>query len=177
VAELFTAAGCAGGDEVSEFVSARLRASLMEEGVPTDVVEAVFSAGGESLADRAARSRAFGALASDGRLGAIRGTFRRVAGLVKQNPGEGVALSTLDGNLLEAPGRALRDAVTAIPASLDIPAQLDALVALRPQVDAYFDGVMVMAEEPAVRATRLGLLRAIVARFSSLADFSRLSTG
>lgn len=177
VAELFTAAGCAGGDEVSEFVSARLRASLMEEGVPTDVVEAVFSAGGESLADRAARARAFGALAHDGRLGAIRATFRRVAGLVKQNPGEGVALHTLDGSLLEAPGRALRDAVNAIPASLDIPAQLGALVALRPQVDAYFDGVMVMADEPTVRATRLGLLRAIVARFSSLADFSRLSTG
>jgi len=37
--------------------------------------------------------------------------------------------------------------------------------------------VMVMAEDPAVRATRLGLLRAIVARFSTLADFSRLSTG
>lgn len=177
VAALFAAAGCAGGEEVCEFVAARLRASLMEEGVPTDVVEAVFSAGGESLVDRSARARAFGALAADGRLGAIRATFRRVAGLVKQNPGEAGTLAALDESALEAPGRALRDAVAAIPVSDNIDGQLGSLVALRPQVDAYFDGVMVMADDPAVRATRLGLLRAIVARFSTLADFSRLSTG
>jgi glycyl-tRNA synthetase beta chain len=175
-AELFAAAGCAGGEEVCDFVVARLRASLGEEGVPTDVVEAVFAAGSESLVDRAARARAFGGLAAGGGLGAIRATFRRVAGLVKQNPGEAVPLGDLDGAALEAPGRALREAVLDIPGSDDPEAQLASLVALRPRVDAYFDGVMVMADTPALRDARLGLLRGIVARFSRLADFSRLST-
>ncbi len=177
VAALFAAAGCTGGEEVCEFVAARLRASLTEEGVPTDVVEAVFSAGGTSVVDRAARARAFGALSADGRLGAIRATFRRVAGLVKQNPGEGGPLHELDATALEAPGRALRDAVAAIPETSHVDGQLAALVALRPQVDAYFDGVMVMADDAGLRASRLGLLRAIVARFSTLADCSKLSTG
>lgn len=175
-AGLFEVAGCAGGAEVCDFVLARMRASLTEDGVPTDVIEAVFSAGGDTLIDRAARARAFGALSADGRMGAIRATFRRVAGLVKQNPGEGTELETLDGAALEVAGRSLRDAVAAIPTALDPDGQLAALVALRPLVDAYFDAVMVMADAPALRAARLGLLRAIVARFSTLADFSKLST-
>ncbi|MBM4369645.1 MAG: hypothetical protein FJ102_25775 [Deltaproteobacteria bacterium] len=47
---------------------------------------------------------------------------------------------------------------------------------MRPLVDTYFDSVMVMADDPADRAARLGLLRVLVARFASLADFSRLAT-
>lgn len=175
-ADLFAAVGCTPNPELNEFVQARLRASLTEEGIPTDVVEAVFSAGGGALLDLAARARAFGSLAADGRMGAIRATFRRVAGLVKQNAGAPVPLDELDGSLLEAPGRSLREAVGAIPETQAINDQLASLVALRPQVDAYFDGVMVMADDPATRAARLGLLRAIVARFSTLADFSKLST-
>lgn len=173
---LFSAAGCAGGDDVVEFVYARLRGALADEGVPTDVVEAVFSAGSRLLPDLAARARAFGALAGDGRMAAIRATFRRVAGLVKQNPGDVLALETLDGAALEAAGRALRDAVAAIPASSVPDVQLAALVALRPHVDSYFDAVMVMSDAPALKAARLGLLRAIVDRFSTLADFSKLSS-
>ena len=176
VAALFVAAGCTATAELDEFVNARFRASLLEEGVPTDVVDAVFSAGGDTLVDRAARARAFGALAADGRMGAIRATFRRVAGLVKQNQGETVALTSLDGEHLEPAGRALRDAVAAIPESQNAEAQLATLVGLRPAVDAYFDSVMVMSDDSAQRAARLGLLRAIVARFSTLADFSKLST-
>jgi len=176
VQEVFRAAGCVGGDEVCDFVYARLRAALQDEGVPTDVVEAVFSAGSRLVPDLAARARAFGALAADGRMGAIRATFRRVAGLVKQNPGDVVALDSLDADAIGPAGNALGDAVAAIPATSVPKEQLAALVDLRPLVDAYFDGVMVMDEDLALRGNRLGLLRAIVDRFSTLADFSKLST-
>ena len=177
VPELFSAAGVAGSEELTEFVLARLKALLGGEGVPTDVVEAVAATGSTGIGDIAARARAFGQLAEGGQMAAIRVTFRRVAGLVKQNPGEGGPLQELDAAALEAVGRALRDAVVAIPASGRVDERLASLVGLRPLVDAYFDGVMVMAEEPTLRAARLGLLRGIVARFSTLADFSRLSTG
>ena len=176
VQDLFDAAGCAGGEEVCAFVYARLRAALQDEGVPTDVVEAVFATGSRRVPDLAARARAFRALADDGRMAAIRATFRRVAGLVKQNPGDVVSLAALDGAALGPAGNALRDAVAAIPATSVPDDQLGALVALRPLVDAYFDGVMVMDEDRSLRASRLGLLRAIVDRFSTLADFSKLST-
>ena len=45
---------------------------------------------------------------------------------------------------------------------------------MRPTVDAFFDGVMVMAEDPALRANRLNLLKALLDRMGRLADFSAL---
>jgi glycyl-tRNA synthetase beta chain len=72
---------------------------------------------------------------------------------------------------------ALAAAFAALPvAGADVQAELDALVAIRPAVDAFFENVLVMAEDPSVRANRLGLLRAILERFGALADFSRFSS-
>jgi glycyl-tRNA synthetase beta chain len=45
---------------------------------------------------------------------------------------------------------------------------------VRPAVDAFFDGVMVMDSDPAVRANRLGLLRTLLSRMEKIADFSAL---
>jgi glycyl-tRNA synthetase beta chain len=53
-------------------------------------------------------------------------------------------------------------------------AALRRLATLRPQVDAFFDGVMVMAEDPALRANRLALLAALQRLFLETADLSRL---
>jgi len=48
------------------------------------------------------------------------------------------------------------------------------IAGLRPQVDAFFDRVMVMAEEEAVRRNRLTLLSELLGEFSTIADFSEL---
>ncbi len=47
---------------------------------------------------------------------------------------------------------------------------------LKPAVDAYFDKVLVMAEEPGLRAARLGLLCRTSRLFLTVADFRRIST-
>ena len=47
---------------------------------------------------------------------------------------------------------------------------------LRPAVDVFFDNVMVMVEDPAVRANRLALLQTLVKEFSTIADFSEIVT-
>jgi glycyl-tRNA synthetase beta chain len=161
---------------LEEFILARLRATLGEEGVPTDVIEAVFATGETDVLALADRAGAFSALVAAGGFGAIRATFRRVAGLVKQNPGERAELSGLDPAALGPAGVALAAAVDAVNTRASVADQLNVLVALRPLVDAFFDSVMVMAEELPLRTARLGLLRTIVARFSNLADFSKLST-
>jgi hypothetical protein len=49
------------------------------------------------------------------------------------------------------------------------------LAALRPSVDAFFDGVMVMADDPAVRDNRLALLRQLADRFATVAAVEQLS--
>ena len=48
------------------------------------------------------------------------------------------------------------------------------LAALRPAVDELFDKVMVMCEDPELRANRLNMLKALTLRMDRLADFSAL---
>jgi glycyl-tRNA synthetase beta chain len=51
---------------------------------------------------------------------------------------------------------------------------LEQIATLRPQVDAFFEAVMVMAPETAVRANRLALLERVLSDFSGIADFSEI---
>jgi glycyl-tRNA synthetase beta chain len=93
------------------------------------------------------------------------------------------ALSVSD-NLLNEPqekalNAALGDAGERARAALDsadYTAALEALAALRGPVDAFFDGVMVNAEDPALRANRLALLAQLRAQFLAIADISQLAT-
>ena len=59
----------------------------------------------------------------------------------------------------------------------DYVAVLSRLATLRPAVDAFFDAVMVNAEDAAVRGNRLALLKRLSDRFGAIADISQLSTG
>ncbi|MCV5246553.1 hypothetical protein OFC58_38750, partial [Escherichia coli] len=58
----------------------------------------------------------------------------------------------------------------------DYTASLQALAALKAPVDTFFDQVMVNAEDPALRANRLGLLALLHAAMNRVADLSRLAT-
>ncbi len=53
-------------------------------------------------------------------------------------------------------------------------AKLEAVATLRPEIDLFFDKVMVNANDPAVRQNRLTLLHTMLAEFSTIADFSEL---
>jgi len=169
---LFAAAGLPASDELVDFFLARLRAFLVSEGLPADLVDAVASAGGADLTRIAARARGLGALVRAGEFGPIRTTFRRVAGLAKDHPDRTYRLDLFDG---EAEYQ-LHLALSRLPpGDAPVPQLLAALTELRPVVDTFFDRVLVMSEDPDLRANRLGLLRAIVDRFAGFADFARLS--
>lgn len=174
--DLFGAAGVSGGDELYEFVLARLRATLQED-APVDVVDAVLAAprgqipANADLAFAARRVHGLAGLVREGNFGPIRTTFRRAAGLVKEHRSTEYDVAQLGGDA----GVALHEALLALPHATDVGLVLEALAALRPAVDRYFDGVLVMCDDPVARNSRLGLLRAIVERFGGLADFTRLS--
>ena len=167
---LFEAAGETASAELSDFVLARLRAQLQEQH-PTDLVDAVMATGDTDMAWIAERVRAMAALPRD-EFAAIRVTFRRAAGLTKDHPS-----TTYDPALFVTDAEhALHRALVALPsAGSDIAAELSALSAMRPVLDRFFDGVLVMSGD-AHQPERLGLLRAVTTRFSRLADFTRLST-
>ncbi|MFN7142378.1 MAG: glycine--tRNA ligase subunit beta [Myxococcota bacterium] len=174
--DLFGAAGVGGGDELYEFVIARLRATLQEE-APVDVVDAVLAAprgqmpANMDLGWAARRVGGLAALVRQGNFTPIRTTFRRAAGLVKEHRSTEYDVALLGGEA----GVALHEALQALPHATDVGAALEALAALRPAVDRYFDAVLVMCDDPVARNSRLGLLRSIVERFAGLADFTRLS--
>ena len=58
----------------------------------------------------------------------------------------------------------------------DYSASLQALAVLKAPVDAFFDGVMVNAEDPALRANRLALLASLHAAMNRVADLSKLAS-
>ena len=66
--------------------------------------------------------------------------------------------------------------VSAALKNRDYPAACKALANLRGPVDAFFEKVMVMAEDERVRRNRLSLLARISATFLQMADFSRITT-
>ena len=63
---------------------------------------------------------------------------------------------------------------SALRAARDWPAVLRSVASLKPAVDAFFEGVLVMAEDPLLRRNRLGLMRRVGALFADVADFRRI---
>lgn len=165
-------------DELVDFTLTRLRALLREEH-DTEVVDAVLDAGGaRDPVALSARVRALSELARGPAFGPLKTTFKRVMGLTREH----ASASYEPADLAHPAEQALHQALDAvIPRARSLSQGLrygDALAALaelKAPVDALFDQVMVMAEDPAVRATRLGLLRAIADEFHRIADFSLLS--
>ena len=106
--------------------------------------------------------------------------FKRVANIQEKAPGGRRA--AVDPALLAEPAeKALRRRAGAggargggAAARRDYPAILRAVATLKPAVDAFFDGVMVMAEDPPVRANRLALMRRVAALFADVADFRKI---
>jgi glycyl-tRNA synthetase beta chain len=167
-------------DHLQEFTLGRLKATLHAAGHRTDLVEAVVAAGGDDPVQIRARVEALGRLSETGEFSDLMTAFKRVLNISKDHSDP----SYDSGTFLEDEERALEDGVvgaeTALQtylANLDIDGALGLMQGLRPRVDAYFDKVLVMAEEPELRAARLGLLCRTSQLFLTVADFRRISTG
>ncbi len=169
------------GAQLAEFIYERLAGNLREQGYSAQEVDAVVSQRPQRLGDipkRLAAVRAFSALPEAAALAAAN---KRVGNILKkvENPVEPVVDNAL---LKEAAEIALHDAlVDVVPAADaafltgDYTESLTALAALRAPVDAFFDGVMVNADDPALRNNRLGLLARLHLAMNKVADLSRLS--
>ncbi|MFZ2267443.1 MAG: glycine--tRNA ligase subunit beta [Azonexus sp.] len=167
---------------LNDFIYDRLAGSLREQGYTAQEVDAVVSQRPQRLGDipkRLAAVRAFAALPEAAALAAAN---KRVGNILKKV--EGSVEARVDAALLQEAAEialhaALVDVVPQADAAFDTgdyTESLQALAALRAPVDAFFDGVMVNAEDPALRANRLGLLAHLHAAMNRVADLSKLST-
>jgi glycyl-tRNA synthetase beta chain len=164
-----------------DFMFDRLAVSLREQGYSAQEVDAVLALRPERLGQvpkRLAAVRAFSALAEAASLAAAN---KRVGNILKKSEGGvGAAVDTAllresaEGALYEALQTVAPQADSAFEAG-DYQGSLQALAVLKAPVDAFFDHVMVNAEDAALRANRLALLSTLHAAMNRVADLSRLA--
>jgi glycyl-tRNA synthetase beta chain len=170
--------------KVRGFFAERVEFYLREaKGQAYDVVAAVLAAGSDDVRDAVARAEAVTAVRGSSDFAAVSAAFKRMKNILSQAKEKGVAAgSGVDAALLTEPAEKalaersaeLADSVYALRAEKNYKAALEQIATLRPQVDAFFEAVMVMAPEAAVRANRLALLEKVLGDFSGIADFSEI---
>ncbi|MEL7645335.1 MAG: glycine--tRNA ligase subunit beta [Anaerolineaceae bacterium] len=158
-----------------DFVAGRLRGLLLERGYRYDVVDAVLNAQATNPAKAERFARSLGAWTAREDWSSILPAYSRCARITRDVR---ETYPVDEHALLENEERSLLASVRAAQASLENSADLDAaLEAVRqmvPEINAFFDKVLVMAEDESLRKSRLGLLQAIVALVQPLADLSAL---
>ena len=169
------------GADVQRFLRGRL-SSFYANDFPADLVEAVLDAGYDRLPTVAPSLRALDRLRSGEGFAPLAAAFKRVGNIVRKSGGELPPGTAVQPERFELDAeRALYAAVAHVSERVndDIARGLydDALaqlVAIKPAVDGFFDGVMVMTDDVAVRHNRLALLRSCADLFARLADFARI---
>lgn len=188
--------------EIVDFVFDRLRGYYADQGHTAQQFESVISAlrpvaaeaaptkaaavtagasAPTSLPDFDSRLKAIAEFSKLPEAEALAAANKRIRNILKK--AEGAIPDRVDAKLFSEPAeRELHDAVTQAIADTDdalakrdYVAVLGRLARLRPQVDAFFDGVMVNADDPSVRGNRLALLKRLADRLGSVAAIEHLS--
>jgi glycyl-tRNA synthetase beta chain len=177
----FEPAAAAGRPALAEFILERLSGWLRDRGHSPQEVAAVIDQQPDDLArvpQRLAAVRAFSALPQAQSLAAAN---KRIGNLLRKS-GEATTAGLQTSLLTDPAEQALADELAALApevdrlmAAHDYTGALTAMARSREAVDRFFEQVMVMAEDPAVRANRLCLLAGLHALMNRVADISRLS--
>lgn len=170
-------------DKLADFIYDRLAGSLREQGYSAQEVDAVLALRPQRLAlveKQLAAVRAFAALPESPALAAAN---KRVGNILKKAEVEGPVDAHVNPELLQE--KAEQDLYAALQRFVpeanaqfdagDYTASLQTLAVLRAPVDAFFDDVMVNAEQLDVRMNRLGLLKMLHNAMNRVADLSRLA--
>ncbi|MEG2172015.1 MAG: glycine--tRNA ligase subunit beta, partial [Desulfovibrionaceae bacterium] len=170
--------------KLHEFFGARLKNLFIAQGADTLLVEAAMGAGFNDVWAAKRRLQALENLQSSSDFVQSVQTFKRVTNIVRKQGQE--ASEPLTGvwkpALLEEDAeKALAEKLeTILPrfdtlwAADDFDGVLALIQDVRPHVDTYFEGVMVMCDDAALRVNRLNILKAIIDRLGRLADFAAL---
>ncbi|HBH36799.1 MAG TPA: glycine--tRNA ligase subunit beta, partial [Curvibacter sp.] len=166
---------------LADFIYDRLAGSLREQGYSAQEVDAVLALQPQRLGDVAQRLAAVRAFAALPEAAALAAANKRISNILKKagdvdaHVSEVLLKEVAEKNLYAA----LKDVVPKANQQFeagDYTASLKTLAALRAPVDAFFDGVMVNAEEMDLRLNRQGLLKTLHDAMNRVADLSRLAS-
>jgi len=172
-----------GGEQLAAFFLDRIRYYYRDvRGFAYDEVNAVLAAGSDDLPDVEQRLTAITAVRPTADFEPIAASFKRIKNILSQAGFDGggeVAIELLreqEEQELYRTFLTVREDVEGRRAKREYQPALEAIASMRPQVDSFFDEVLVNAEEPDVRQNRLTLLAGLLNEFSSIADFSEIVT-
>ncbi|MDZ4127252.1 MAG: glycine--tRNA ligase subunit beta, partial [Hydrogenophaga sp.] len=167
---------------VATFLFERFAGTLQEQGFSAPQVSSIRFDTSVVLTDVPKRLQAVRTFAALPEAPALAAANKRIGNILKKSEGD-VSATVNESALVEQAEKDLFAAMqTTVPAANakfeagDYTASLQALAALRAPVDAFFDGVMVNADDPALKANRLGLLKQLHDAMNRVADLSRLAT-
>ncbi|MBO75081.1 MAG: glycine--tRNA ligase subunit beta [Flavobacteriales bacterium] len=169
-------------DAVSHYITERLGNWYDDDGIHISLVRAALAAGATDLFDIDLRVRALNAFAKTETAEHLAAANKRVANILSK--ADELDGTPADSNLfVHEAEHALHEAVGRVASTLrplladrNYQNALDELAQLRGPVDAFFDGIMVNAEDPAERLNRLRLLGGLRALFTQVADLALLSS-
>src|SRR5262249_47244152 len=166
--------------ELPAFLKERVQYYLRDvRGYAYDEVNAVLSAGLSTLHDAADRIEAIHYTRPTNDFEPVAASFKRIKNILKQ--AQFSETGEPDPKLLSAGPeqdlyRAFEQVRNRISSTNGYRSKLEAMASLRPQVDLFFDKILVNDPNPAIRQNRLALLNCLLTEFSNIADFSEIVT-
>ncbi len=166
--------------KVKEFLQNRMINILTDMGFSKEAVNSALWASFDNIPDVVARVSALDALRKEPDFEPLSITFKRVENIIRKTD-QAMGL-TVDQGLFQDPSEGtlyaavcgVRQKTEALIKAGNYGDALSAIATLRPAVDAFFTGVMVMAEEEGLRKNRLALLSFVSGLFKDIADFSMI---
>jgi glycyl-tRNA synthetase beta chain len=166
--------------QVIDFMNSRYRAMYTEQGVSVDTIQAVLAINPHMPLDFDQRIRAVSGFRALPQAATLAEINKRVANILAKSDGE--VAEQVDATLLtEAAEQSLNNAVNTakatvapLQATADYPQILQALITLEAPLTDFFDHVMVNAEDAALKANRLALLKQVRELFLTVADIGEL---
>ncbi len=165
------------GPDIRSFFNGRLEVMLRDQGYPYDIVDAVMAKASDDPADTMRRVRALSAFRDTAGGADLATAFKRATNLGQPDLGttaDPLVFSQDEERELHAAFEAAESDALRLMVAHDYDGALAALAGLRAPIDAFFDEVLVMAEETVLRENRLRLLNRLVSLFADFADFEKL---
>jgi glycyl-tRNA synthetase beta chain len=170
--------------QLRSFLKERLHFYLKDvRGFAYDVVNAVLAAGADDVRDAIARAEALTAARESADFAAISAAFKRIKNILRQAEEKQFVIGSAKDATLSAEAQQLAEAATALAPEVArlrtaraYSEALALIATLRPTVDAFFDKVMVLDPDPAIRGAHLALIDEVLRGFSGIADFSEIVT-
>jgi glycyl-tRNA synthetase beta chain len=171
--------------EVAVFLRERLQFYLKDvRGFAYDVVNAVLAADADDVRDAIARAEALISVRGSEDFAAVSVACKRIKNILRQAEEKGfrsderkLGKLALEGIDLWDRSKELAPQIAKLREQRNYGEALALIATLRPTIDKFFDKVMVLDADEAVRSANLGLIAEVLRNFSTIADFSEIVTG